>query len=199
MRCPSFRSSFIYQALHFSQLQLGLFSFLDSGEICSKVWLSLDFGVLGTTDISPTSLCEERRFSLHLLLHSSLEVSIKCEALPSHIGTWIWAKTSQPLNVSLSCCISCSVGTGSISSEFANPLIFCSFSLCQEMDAGYDSTYLYKIKIPNRETGFRNKWLYYKLPELYGCIFFDHWFVQSEGSEERRGVSNSQLTSKCHI
>lgn len=146
MRGPSSRSLFIYHALHFSQLQLGLFSFLRSGKISSKVWLSLDFGVLGTTDILPTSLCEETRFSLHLCLHSSLEVSIKWEALPSHIGTWIWAKTSQSLNESLSCCISCSVGNGSISSEFANPLIFCCFSLCQEMDAGYDSAYLYKKK-----------------------------------------------------
>lgn len=146
MRCPSSRSSFIYQALLFSQLQLGLFSFLDSGKISSKVGLSLDYGVPGTTDILPTSPCEETRFSLHLCLYSSLEVSIKWEALPSQIGTWIWDKTSQSLNGSLSCCISCSVGNGSISSEFASALIFCSFSLCQEMDAGYDSTYLYKKK-----------------------------------------------------
>lgn len=198
MRCPSPRSWFIYQALHFSQLQLGLFSISDSGKISSKVWLSLDFGVLSTTDILPTSLCEETRFSLHLCLHSSLEVSFKWEALLSHTGTWIWDKTSQSLKGSLSCCISCSFGNGSVSSELANTLIFCSFSLCQEMDAGYDSTYLYK-KIPHTETGFRNKWFYYRLTELYGCICFDHWFVQSEVLEERRGVSNSQLTSKCHI
>lgn len=124
MRCPSPTRWFIYQAWHLRELQLGLFSSLDSDKISSKVWLSLDFGVLGTTDILPTSLCEESRFSLHLCLRSSLEVSFKRDALPSHIGTWIQDKTSQSLNGSLPCCNSCSVGNGSISFEFANALIF---------------------------------------------------------------------------
>jgi len=49
------------------------------------------------------------------------------------------------------------LGNGSISFAFANLLIFCSFPLCQAMDARYDSTYLYfSEKVPHAATDFRN-------------------------------------------
>lgn len=49
------------------------------------------------------------------------------------------------------------LGNGLISLEFANLLIFSSFSLCQAMDTSYDSSYMcfYK-KLLYRATNFRN-------------------------------------------
>lgn len=48
-------------------------------------------------------------------------------------------------------------GNGSISSEFANLLIFRPFPLCQAKDTSYDSTYLYFYeKVPYTATNFRN-------------------------------------------